>query len=410
MKILSWRGETLSQAEADKLAQTFLDSARIGIEIEGMARFSDGRNSCGNSPRDCGICNSCAACDPCTGSNDYTHCRMNGTRSCRRRGGEANCGEGDAECQPCEFCNRCDSCDPCAACTDRAVGTQDQVFKKIAEEVGGGCTIGKANGPLSDKELAKRGDFIYIYHDGSVNVELVTNALLPARFEEVLVKAVEILSKYKVKMNPDQRAGGHQTICFSEHFPHMVAANVAQIMRYYLPALITIGCIEGTQTRGAQHRSLPASPGWSKRSKVFNQKYEAVHVKSTLALAGSPKMLEFRYPDSHTNVKQIAATGVINLAMCLKAIKMSPQGIASFVNLHWNKVESLMASLYRCGLTDKSAVDHKILVEMRKEMLEFLSPEIDDLLKNGNKFIADISAWEIPVKPEHTKNLVIVYK
>ena len=178
-------------------------------------------------------------------------------------------------------------------------------------------------------------DFLWAYHDGSVDTELVTKPFQLPRLLVALNKGIQIFKDENIIMSPSVRAGAHQTFCFEKPFPDIVARNIVQIMRYYYPALLSYACVEGTQGRSYTFRKLPNRPGWSDKALRFNEKYEACYVKHEHAINYQPRMIEFRYPDMHQYANVHIAVACLNWAVILYAIDMSKQGVAMFGNEHW---------------------------------------------------------------------------
>jgi ketosteroid isomerase-like protein len=231
------------------------------------------------------------------------------------------------------------------------------------------------------KEVDLNKDFMYAYRDGSVTVELVTQPLKLDHLAEVHAYAVkEFRSKFGLQVSPSVHCGGHQTVSFSGFFPEVVARNAIQILRYYLPALLWISCIKGTNARGA-FRSLPV-PGWKKnlgeemdngedeRQVSFNTKYAAVHVKPDLALKTSPKLIEFRYPDGipQSNLHQL--TAIMNTAIVYAAFDYAKEGVAEFSQTRFNSIKAETEHFYK----NNKFAHPDVVASMAAEMIQELEP------------------------------------
>ncbi len=397
--------EALTKEKAKEIYKQFLETVKVGVEIEGSCDLNAVKRFCGKTPQECGKCvkEKCEGCSTCTPKN-MNRCFMYGHTTCKAHQNTDDC----SSCDPCAICDKCERCHPCEGC-DFAVTKIEDVYNRITKELG--CKFNKQN--IEDISKIK-GNFLYVYPDGSCNTELVTNSVPLSKLSEVLKIGFDTLTKYCVKLSPEMRAGMHQTFSYDGYFPQVVAKNMVQLLRFYLPALISISCVDKTQFRG-DYRRLPPVPGWSKSSKRFNNKYEAGHVKEQNALAGSPKLLEFRYPDSTPNVKQHLIVAIINEALVLKAINFSINGVVAFSLPHWRNIEVVMNILYKEGFSHNPKINdeydcHQFIKVLRENMFEFIKPELEDIIEDCDEFIDSINYWKIPVTAEQTEVLEIKLK
>jgi hypothetical protein len=231
---------------------------------------------------------------------------------------------------------------------------------------------------------AASADYQYVYNDGSVNTELVTSAIPLSEVHDVLQRGCSVLEDYGVNIDPSVGAGCHQTISYGKPFSYPVVKNVIQQVRYYLPALLAIGCVEGTHHRG-EYRGL-MDPSW-KSDELYTEKYSAVHTKRTMAVSrNSFDLLEFRYPDSHTNVWQTVLTAIINMAIIARAFKISVNGIVSFPQSHWDKVKRNSNTFYNEGVFND------------KTWVRGLADELLSDLKDEISYFADFNSVQRAVK------------
>ncbi|MHC1583969.1 MAG: hypothetical protein ACXQTM_04990, partial [Methanosarcinales archaeon] len=299
-----------------------------------------------------GSCWRCDGCNPC----DY--CPLD---ECPYED-PSECDQWETVCSNCTICEDCEDYYRCENC-DRI----SEAHKKISEELQ--CLVGK-----NEDDYDPRYDFQYVYYDGSVNTELVTRAMRLYEIPRILSRAYDVLHSYDAEIDPSagNGAGGHQTVSFGEVFPDVVVMNVIQLVRYYLPALLAIGCVQGTEKRG-DYRDL-VGPAW-KKDEVWTKKYSAVHMKQSKVVDAGCDLIEFRYPDSHVNVWQTVLTALINITIVAKAIKLSAQGVFSFYQSHWERVKENVESFYENGYFN----DETWVKELAMEMLDDLKEVISEL-------------------------------
>lgn len=355
----------LKKHTVERLTKIFKETAKVGFEIE-----SDyGVMSCGfNSPRECGVCDDCVVCDRCTEGDIYCNscshfvCK-DGNIPCRYNdGGYCNYFEREI-CNMCiENCTRCEDCFPCESCDELSDVDVDDVNRRVANDLG--CESGHLDYDPSKK------DYQFVYNDGSVSTEVVTTALKLNEVYPILTKAYVVLDRYNCKISPEAKAGGHQTVSFAKPFPIIVVKNVIQLVRYYYPALLAIGCIKGSHNRegGNDYRCYPSSGVDLYHGR--NHKYLAVHIKRSTSF---PKLIEFRYPDSHTNINQCILTALINIALVAKAITLSQYGVFVIDENHLTKAKTNTTQFYG----DDSFVDVSWVRDLGREMLEDLQKEIN---------------------------------
>jgi hypothetical protein len=200
-----------------------------------------------------------------------------------------------------------------------------------------------------------------------------------------------LINHFGLKVSPTVRCGGHQTFSMGANFPGIVARNVVQLVRYYLPALLWISCVHGTSHReGGVYRNIPVS-GWSRSLEggrgrnveetdecpreaadyPFNNKYSAVHIKADKAVRIDPYLLEFRYPDGikFSNIHHL--TAIVNAALIARAIDISVHGVPEIPQARFNKTKEEVYQFYE---TEKFIDECWVLNLIGEMMCEF---EID---------------------------------
>lgn len=348
MNILKFKnvGETISKSEGVKKREIYLKTSKIGFEIEGNVE--------GVSPEDdfCGGCDGsehfCMRCDI---PEEWEDC--------------PNFRSSDNYClyyseSVCDLCSRREN----EICSRE---TLSDIFRKISAELG--------DIPTYKDTFKENKEFLYIYNDGSVNTELVTGALEISQVKNVFRKALKLLSKYGVEVSPIVHAGGHQTVSYHDYFPSIVARNTIQINRYYLPSLLSLGCVRGSEKRSDSFRACPPSPLYGEgeqRIPIWN-KYSSINFKETSpAMQTHYKLIEFRYPDSHKNVNQVILSSVINMASIAKAFSVSSDGVAVFSQNHFDNVKHEVNNFYNYG----RFIDSESIKSETHELIEYLEEEI----------------------------------
>ena len=325
MEILKYKriGETISKSQIEKKLETYLKTSRIGFEIEGNVFGLDSRNiSCD------GCENGNYNCMDCDVPDDWEECPHFRSSDCYcRYYGES-------------------ICNLCARRDDESVSGNPlmDIFNEISKELG--------NIPTYKDDFKENKEFLYIYNDGSVNTELVTGALKLSQIKKVFQKALTLLKKYGVKVSPMVNAGGHQTISHQDYFSSAVARNTIQINRYYLPSLLSLGCVKGSEKRNNDFRSCPLSPIYGegeRRVPIYNKSSSINFKETSLAVQTNYKLIEFRYPDSHRNINQVILSAVINMSTVAKAFSLSSEGVAVFSQNHFDEVKSEVAEFYSYG-------------------------------------------------------------
>ena len=338
-------GETISKSQIEKKLETYLKTSKIGFEIEGNKVGSDYEESlcddCNGSDEFCMNCEIPDCWEDCPHHENDDYCRHYGTSICSMCGRRDEGGVSDSE--------------------------LNETFRNISKELG--------NIPIYKDRFKENKEFLYIYNDGSVNTELVTGALELSQIEKVFQKALKLLNKYGVEVSPDVHAGGHQTVSHHDYFPSVVVRNTIQMNRYYLPSLLCLGCVKGSEKRDNNFRSCPPSPIYGEGENRIPQwsKYSSINLKETSpALRTNYKLIEFRYPDSHRNINQVILTAVINMSTIAKAFSLSSDGVAVFSQNHFDEVKSEVAKFYGCGHFDNL----KNIKEETYELIGYLENEI----------------------------------
>ena len=346
MNILKFKniGETISKSEVEKKREIYLKTSKIGFEIEG------------NIP---GVENN--FCDDCDGSENYCmHCDIpDEWEECPHFRNSDNYCRYYSE-SVCDLCNRRND----EYISDESLS---DVFRKISAELG--------DIPIHKSIFKENKEFLYIYNDGSVNTELVTGALQLKQIKKVFQKALKLLNKYGVEISPFVHAGGHQTVSHQDYFPSIVARNTIQINRYYLPSLLCLGCVKGSEKRSDSFLACPPSPlyGEGERRIPIGNKYSSINFKETSpAIQTNYKLIEFRYPDSHKNVNQVILSSVINMASIAKAFSVSSDGVAVFSQNHFDNVKHEVNNFYNYG----RFIDSESIKSETHELIEYLEEEI----------------------------------
>jgi len=368
MDIIRFRdvGETISKSNIDKKLETYLRTSKVGFEIEGSAiNATSGESDC-DECEDYGAY--CSECEIPERWSDCPHFRSD-DGYCRYYGSS--------------ICEMCESRHGCLS-----ENSLMSIFNKISDELGGI--------PTRKSNFQENKEFLYIYNDGSVNTELVTGALRVTQIGNVFRKALELLEKYGVEVSPIVHAGGHQTVSHEDYFPSIVAKNAIQINRYYLPSLLTLACVEGSERRDSDYRSCPRSPAYGNGNERIPHwtKNASINFKDTAAtVQTSYKLIEFRYPDSHKNVNQVILSAIINMATIAKAFTMSDEGVAIFPQKHFNIVKSEVNEFYCDGR-------FRDLDRIKKEtrgLIYFLEDEISNYanLDSVRRAVDDITSHKI---------------
>ena len=364
-----------------QLKKLFQKTAKVGFEIEGEMELEDA--SCHETPRNCSFCEGCSPCDRCYEcgqicnycpdykSSSYGYCKFNDNRYCNKHDFDIceKCKDEDLQCRGCNPCSSCDLFDE----NDDKINEEHYAISKILK-----CRVGHCE----YEKNKKSSKFQYIYIDGSVNTELVTSALRLKEAEKVLCLGINTLRRYNTELSPHCGAGGHQTISYRNYFPYLVSRNIIQLVRYYLPALLIIGCVNGSHFRGS-FRSLP-----TRDTAIFGEKYNAVHIKSDCAVRNTPKLIEFRYPDSHTNINQTLFTACINIALCSKAFSLANDGLISIPQNHFNQIKSSVNEFYRRGKFDNTDFVKDLIISLSSDLQDDLKAFID--LKSANNIFQEI--------------------
>lgn len=371
-------------------AKRFSESFQVGIEIEANIPPND----CCNNPQQCSysacsncpVCDDCPVCDSCgpEGTDRCIFCQrcsdadFDSNGECRNYNFETQrcsvvsdiCDECVRHDVRCEGCNPCDRCpiDPCEGCELKEVP-----YSEIAAKLG--CTVGKETYVENPKS-----NFLYIYDDGSVNLEIVTAPHKLNQLRNVLEKAYSILEDYDATISPSEKCGGHQTFSYKNYFKGTFVINATQLVRYFLPSLFIIGWTKSTDNHSARYYfcTMPERL-WNrdKKGSTINNKYDAIHIKPRDAVKSTfPKFVEYRYPDGNWNIDQVIFTAIINAALTLKAIKMSAHGIMTFTQEHFDNVQRLANDL-AYGYPDLfKIVTEPELRDNFNELTEILKPEI----------------------------------
>lgn len=368
MDIIKFRdvGETIPKSDIDEKLETYLRTSKVGFEIEGSAtNVSSNGNDCDECDDYDQYCSGCVI--PERWSNcphfraDDGYCRYYGSSICEMCEGREGYISGNS---------------------------LMSIFNKISDELGG---IPTCKGSFEEDK-----EFLYIYNDGSVNTELVTGALRVTQIEDVFRKALELLDKYGVEVSPTVHAGGHQTVSHEDYFPSIVARNAIQINRYYLPSLLTLACVEGSERRDSDYRSCPRSPVYGRGDERIPHwtKNASINFKNTAAaVQTSYKLIEFRYPDSHKNVNQVILSAIINMATIAKAFTMSDEGVAVFSQNHFNIVKSEINEFYYDGRFRNP----DMIKKETRGLIYFLEDEISNYanLDSVRRAVDDITSHNI---------------
>lgn len=368
MNIIKFRdvGETIHKIDIEDKLETYLRTSKVGFEIEGNASHATSGES------ECDECDEYDAyCSECDIPEQWSNCP-------HFRSDDGYCRYyGSSICDMCENHDRYMSDNSLMA-----------IFEKISNALGGIPT--RKGSFREDKE------FLYVYNDGSVNTELVTGALRVGQIEKVFRRALDVLEDNGVEVSPIVHAGGHQTVSHDDYFPSIVARNTIQINRYYLPSLLTLGCVVGSERRDSDYRSCPRSPVYGRGDERIPHwtKNASINFKgSGTSVETNYKLIEFRYPDSHTNVNQVIVSAIVNMATVAKAFTMSNQGVAVFSQSHFNFVKSEIRDFYYDGcFRDMDAIR-----KQTRGLLHYLEDEISHYadLNSIRKAIDDITSHNI---------------
>jgi len=359
MHVKSWTGEGLGEGVAKRGLNHFVATHRVGLEVEGNGakRWIERGGVLENEVV---IEDYCASCT-----------RVSRTAIICSR---CSCREGVCRC--CE-----EVCDMCGVCREqRAQGRPERAnyLEWLEKKLKCGERLTESGVPM----------FLKIYNDGSVDTEVVTGPLRPWEIEGVLKECIPVMRRIGVVLSPSARAGGHQTVSHGRNwkkptlFNSVMAGNVVQLVRYYLPALITCGCVVGTSGRdtGSRFRGLPVN---GDALRPVNEKYSAVHVKPDLAVRGRPAMIEFRYPDSSDEVEVWKVNTALILGLCHEAFKMSASGLALFSQNHWKLVETITEGIF-CG-RDFNKYEAEWVRDLRVEMAACLGGNLGSYVDSRSR-------------------------
>ena len=245
------------------------------------------------------------------------------------------------------------------------------------------CKTGKSE--IQGADLLN--DFLYVYNDGSVNTEVVTGTLKLNNIRHVYNRAIETMEDLNIVISPEWGAGGHQNISSEVMMPLIVGRNIRQLLRYHLPPLCKIACVEGTECRDYSYRGYPPC-GWKRY--VENEKYCAMFCKRKYSVNQSGEGLyEFRYPDAIKNINQVYISSIINAAIVLKAIKLSKKGVIMISND--DKEQSKFLYKHMTSNADNSSIMPKINKRFN-EMILFLTSEINEICESSSAKKIDLFA------------------
>ncbi|RLC86707.1 MAG: hypothetical protein DRJ03_08010 [Chloroflexi bacterium] len=217
----------------------------------------------------------------------------------------------------------------------------------------------------------------YVYEDGSVDTELVTQ---PLRVDEILPSLrlwMNVLSDCGVAVDSYEGAGCHMTVSAGVGMPLYVKANVEQIVRYFAPALLYFACDQDMSRRDPDYYELNGSPiirlSENRTLNGITYKYSTVHFKTFGRVSG----FEFRYPDP-TEPTRLYAVAVLNMAILLKAIKITIKHGGVFKIK--NKRMRMNNRVYGRFVNRIDISDYRDLITiMAGELIEFLADEIEEI-------------------------------
>ncbi len=243
----------------------------------------------------------------------------------------------------------------------------------------------EATGNLQDALYTLRD----IVTDCSVQSELITEPLKIKEIEPALNFWLWFLYKCDLECSPEHGAGCHMTVSLEDRrLPAFVKANVEQLtVRFAIPlALLSWRECHSERDRGyfdlnsiyANYNTMGIML-WENEAEgimrlSMNDKYKFVHDKEF----PTNTAFEFRYPDASMNAKHLWRVAIINMAIVLKALKISYYwgGI-----IQWNLAKTVGVYDVIDELNSFSDIGEAIKKYNRhiKEFLDFIRPEIEEI-------------------------------
>ncbi|RLC86698.1 MAG: hypothetical protein DRJ03_07965 [Chloroflexi bacterium] len=226
-----------------------------------------------------------------------------------------------------------------------------------------------------------------VYLDCSVDTELVTEPIELKDIEKHLNFWLWFLERCGVTASPDYGAGCHMTVSLKTvYVPSFVRANIEQLVIYFTPALALLSWLQWDHcNRDWGYFELNTGfmdhygNGYIHVS--GEEKYRFVHFKNFPDCEG----FEFRYPDASMNARHLWRVAIVNMALVLKALKISHE--------HKAIVE------FKCDTADiiddlNEIGDVKGWIERLhshlNEFLAFIRPEIEEITGDYHRWLEGI--------------------
>lgn len=247
------------------------------------------------------------------------------------------------------------------------------------------------------------------YHDYSVGVEVVTEPLSVDEIEPQLNFWLWLLDRCGIDTIPFVGAGCHMTVSIGALIPSFVKVNIEHLTIYFAPVLAALSWAYDHHWR--EKRYFELNNAWNNdglswltseddgRLSMFGMsKYSFVHFKEFDNQSG----IEFRYPDSSPNARHLWRVAIMNMALVLKALKISKE-YKAIIRFKFNDDDRYMIN--HCNYAGEV---EKLVMTVRDridEFLEFMQPEIEELLGNGG-----YHEWTIDLMDVEHRDVAVVLK
>ena len=238
--------------------------------------------------------------------------------------------------------------------------TESLVIRYCNTEINGNCNKSLVYEYDSDNP------FLYCYHDGSVDVELVTAMLRRADIVSGTARGISLLDDYRCVIDPEHQCGLHETINVvgSPLTRSYIFASVMGFAKEYLPVmnLMATETID-TDGRGLSYRDYPMPDSYYGMTSIPDVKYIALHYKKAVGC------IEFRYPDGTDSTKLIDLTANLNMAVIHHAYSRLADGWVHDPFKDYPDSEQLYSAICK-GYDDiqKRGDMHKLVVDMVDQM------------------------------------------
>ena len=244
-------------------------------------------------------------------------------------------------------------------------GTSEDVNSQKTVKLGSNTITMKTNAYDERKNVVK------VYHDGSVDGELVTRPLYLNEMKGVLDKIYTKLDNYELDYECEGKAGGHITIMEGQHMeipmPWEVVSNFIQLTRTFYPQIIALSN-KGDYYRGLYYYAL--NHYGTSRNYNENSKYHCVNKRMVNdKIVG----LELRCFHSPENTSEAINNAKISLMLYRVAEKITHIGHLSIEQERMDIVKAINSahndsehSYSISGLLKKETLITKIFYDLVK--------------------------------------------